>query len=226
MHEKSVRMISRKLTSENINTVLDQAIAILQRGGLIAYPTETFYGVGVKFDMRASLHRLYWLKRRPREKAMPVIIGDIGSLSEIVSPEWLGSISSSTQSLMERFWPGPLTLLVPARAGLSEHLTAETGMIAVRIPGESFALRLATRAGFPITATSANISGMPPAESAEMVIQYFEDSLDLLIDGGRTAGTLPSTIVDASGDRIKIVREGIVRTSDLFQENRNNPYRT
>jgi L-threonylcarbamoyladenylate synthase len=209
-------MISRKLADDNIHAVSDEAVSILQRGGIIAYPTETFYGIGVKFDMSASLHRLYWLKRRPREKAMPVIIGDVGALSEIVSPEWLENVPSSTLMLMKRFWPGPLTLLLPARAGLSEYLTAETGMIAVRIPGESFALLLATKAGFPLTATSANISGMPPAENAEMIIQYFGDSLDLLVDGGRSPGGMPSTIVDASGDRIKIVREGAIGNSDLL----------
>jgi len=225
MHDKSVRMISRNLTG-NIHAVLDEAVAILQRGGIVAYPTETFYGIGVRFDISASLHRLYWLKRRPREKAMPVIIGDIRSLSEIVSPVWLENIPSSAQSLMERFWPGPLTLLLPARAGLSEYLTAETGMIAVRIPGESFALGLATRAGFPITATSANISGMRPAEDAATVMQYFGDSLDLLIDGGRTSGTAPSTIVNASGDGIMILREGAIRSSDLLQDNPRNPSRT
>jgi L-threonylcarbamoyladenylate synthase len=99
-------------------------------------------------------------------------------------------------------------------------------MIAVRIPGESFALGLATRAGFPITATSANISGMRPAEDAATVMQYFGDSLDLLIDGGRTSGTAPSTIVNASGDGIMILREGAIRSSDLLQDNPRNPSRT
>ena len=93
---------------------------------------------------------------------------------------------------------------------MSPYLTANTGNIAVRIPGESAALYLVREAGFPITATSANPSGMPPAEDADAVIRYFGEKIDMVIDGGRTAGGLPSTIVDAAGESIKIVREGAI----------------
>lgn len=182
---------------------------MLRQGGLIAYPTETFYGLGVKFDIPESLKRLYKVKRRPRGKAMPVIIGDRGSLPQVVSEKWLQTVPPSVESLMDKFWPGPLTLLLPARDGLSEYLTADTGLIAVRVPGESFALQLARKTGFAITATSANLSGMPPAESVERIVEYFDDGVDLIIDGGRTPGRLPSTTVDASGERIRIVREGV-----------------
>lgn len=198
-----------KLTKENFDTTVGEAIVVLRRGGLIAYPTETFYGLGVKFDIPESLKRLYKVKRRPRGKAMPVIIGDRGSLPQVVSEKWLQTVPLSVESLMGRFWPGPLTLLLPARDGLSEYLTADTGLIAVRVPGESFALQLARKTGFAVTATSANLSGMPPAESVERIVEYFDDGVDLLIDGGRTPGRLPSTIVDASGERIRIVREGV-----------------
>jgi L-threonylcarbamoyladenylate synthase len=88
-------------------------------------------------------------------------------------------------------------------------------MIAVRMPGESFALRLAQHAGFPVTATSANLSGSPPADSAEMVRQYFGDGTDLVVDGGQTPGGLPSTILDASGGRVSIVREGVIRRDEI-----------
>ena len=114
----------------------------------------------------------------------------------------------TAQSLMDEHWPGPLTLLFPAKDGLSEHLTAGTGRIAVRVPGESFALCLAKKAGFPITATSANLSGMPPAENAEMVKKYFDGGIDMLIDGGQTAGGTPSTIVDVTEDVPVIIRRG------------------
>ena len=98
---------------------------------------------------------------------------------------------------------------------VSRYLTVGTGMVAVRIPGESFALQLAKEAGFPITGTSANISGMPPAEDAEAVIKYFGDRIDLIIDGGKTPGNLPSTIVDATEGDIKILRKGAVSYSDI-----------
>jgi len=206
-----------RLNRDNTDKAISEAIGVLRGGGLIAYPTETFYGLGVKFDMGDSLKRLYELKRRPEEKAMPLIIGETGLLSSIVSREWLRDIPPLAKTLMARFWPGPLTLLLPAREGLPGYLTAWTGMVAVRIPGESFALQLARRAGFPITATSANPSGMPPADSAEMVEGYFGGSIDLLVDGGKTPGGLPSTIVDLSGGRIRVVREGAVSPSLIFE---------
>jgi L-threonylcarbamoyladenylate synthase len=171
----------------------------------------------VKFDLPRSLQRLYELKKRPREKAMPVIIGRRAALSGIVSPEWFEHVPPFVQSLMDRFWPGPLTLLIPARKGLPEYLTADTGMVAVRMPGESFALPLARHAGFPITATSANLSGTPPADSAEMVIEYFGEGVDLVIDGGQTPGGLPSTIVDVSGGRVTVVREGVIMRDEIVR---------
>ncbi len=208
-------MIKIKLDKARIDEAINEAIAVLLRGGIIAYPTETFYGLGVKYDMPESLKRLYELKKRPGEKAMPVIISHRGLLSEIVQKEWLAHLPNAAQSLMDRFWPGPLTLLFPAKEGLSEFLTAGTGMIAVRVPGESFALRLAKKAGFPFTATSANLSGMPPAVNAEEVMQYFGERLDLLIDSGQARGGRPSTIVDVSGAGIKIVREGMISRAEI-----------
>lgn len=188
----------------------DKAVHILQAGGIVAYPTETFYALGVKFDMQDSLRKLYELKKRPHEKAMPLIIGDKGLLSALVSDEWLANIPPAARLLMARFWPGPLTLLLPAREGLSEYLTANTGLIGVRIPGESFALQLAQKAGFPITATSANISALPPADHADMVRGYFGAGIDLLIDHGQAPGSLPSTIVEVSEGAIKLVRKGVI----------------
>jgi L-threonylcarbamoyladenylate synthase len=208
-------MIHIIIKENNIDESISKAIDVLQKGGIIAYPTETFYGLGVKFNMPDSLKRLYELKKRPNEKAMPVIIGKREQLTEIVSGEWLKCIPSSAESLIEEFWPGPLTLLLPAKEGLSGYLTADTGKIAVRVPGESFALCLAKRAGFPITATSANLSGMSPAENAGMVMKYFDESIDLLIDGGKTPGGLPSTIVDLSEGKINIVREGAISREDI-----------
>lgn len=199
-----------KINDKNLSEVLERAVEILNNGGIVAYPTETFYGLGVKFDNEASLRKLYELKKRPKEKPMPLIIGSRASLSMIAV-----FVNEIAESLMDKFWPGPLTLLLKAKKGLSPYLTADTGRITVRIPGESAALYLVREAGFPITATSANPSGMPPAEDADAVIRYFGEKIDMVIDGGRTAGGLPSTIVDAAGESIKIVREGVIPRSIL-----------
>jgi L-threonylcarbamoyladenylate synthase len=210
-----------RLDQHKIDKVIDRAINVLRTGGIAAYPTETFYGLGVAFDTFDSLKRLYDLKRRPLEKAMPLIIGDIESLRLIVSPEWLESIPAAARQLMDKFWPGPLTLLMPAKKGLPRYLSADTEQIAVRIPGESFALELARKARVPITATSANPSGMPAAESADKLIEYFNGDIDLLVDGGRTPGGLPSTIADVSDSVIEVVREGVISRRDLESVIRN-----
>ncbi|MEW6740062.1 MAG: L-threonylcarbamoyladenylate synthase [Nitrospirota bacterium] len=193
-----------KLTDENLGEVINKAIAVLKNGGIVAYPTETFYGLGAKYDMDSALGRLYEIKKRPQEKAMPLIIGSREELFLITD-----SVNESARDLMDRFWPGPLTILFRARPGLSEYIVSES-KVAVRIPGESFALRLARAAGFPITSTSANISGMPPADSASMVSDYFGGGIDLIIDGGKTKGELPSTIVDITGDMPKTIRHGLI----------------
>ena len=199
-------MLLLKVNETNIELVLQHAVDILKNGGIVAYPTETFYGLGAKFDLKDSLKKLYGIKQRPEEKAMPLIIGNKGLLSVIAA-----SINDMALLLMDRFWPGPLTLIFLAKENLSEYITAGTHMIAVRIPGESFALHLAKTANFPITATSANPSGFPPAQDAETAKKYFGDKVDLIIDGGHTSGGLPSTIADVTGDKIKILREGVIK---------------
>ena len=189
-----------------------RSASALMLGGIVAFPTETFYGLGVRYDHLSALERLYELKGRPHDKAMPLIIGDRSLLSLMTT-----SIPPAAERLMDRFWPGPLTLILPARDTLSRHITADTGAVAVRIPGRSFALRLARTLDFPVTATSANISSQPPADSAEAVSGYFGDSIDIIIDCGKTPGTLPSTIVDATGNRPVIVRNGMLSEEDIIQ---------
>jgi L-threonylcarbamoyladenylate synthase len=199
-------MLMIKMNIENQDQVLQSAVDVLKSGGIIAYPTETFYGLGARIDREASLQRLYEIKQRPREKAMPLIIGHEEQLSLIAA-----EINSSAIKLMERFWPGPLTMLFPAKKHLSEFITAGTNKVAVRIPGESFALQLAKYSRFPFTATSANPSGMPPAQDAETVIRYFGYKIELIIDCGPAPGGLPSTIVDVTTEETIILREGAVK---------------
>jgi L-threonylcarbamoyladenylate synthase len=201
-----------KIDRENTGQVLISAISILKNGGIIAYPTETFYGLGVRFDLALSLQNLIAIKKRPTGKALPLIIGNRKLLGLIAS-----SVNEKTIALMDRFWPGPLTIILPAQKNLPEYLTAGTDTAAVRIPGRSFALTLARAAGFPITATSANISGMPAAQDAETVVKYFGDSIDLVIDGGKTPGGKPSTIADATGEDILLRREGAIEKEELYR---------
>ena len=199
-------MLILKLNATNLEQVLRDASETLKAGGIVAYPTETFYGLGAKFDIEKALKKIYELKQRPDEKAMPLIIGNKELLSVITA-----SVSNIAESLMNRFWPGPLTLILPAKENLSEFITGGTNTVAVRIPGESFALHLAKTANFPITAASANVSGTSPAQNAETVMSCFGDTIDLIIDGGTTPGGLPSTIVDATESEIRIMRDGVIK---------------
>lgn len=131
-------MLILKLNATNLEQVLRDATETLKAGGIVAYPTETFYGLGAKFDIEKALKKIYELKQRPDEKAIPLIIGNKELLSAITA-----SVSNIAESLMKRFWPGPLTLILPAKENLSEFITGGTNTVAVRIPGESFALHLA-----------------------------------------------------------------------------------
>ena len=198
------------LSTENTDRLIAQAVSSLLDGGIIAYPTETLYGLGARYNNEQALTRLYELKRRPHEKTIPIIIGGVEHLSLLVN-----SVSETAADLIQNFWPGPLTLVFDARSGLSSYITC-ADKIAVRIPGESFALDLVRAAGFPITATSANISGLPAARDVSMISEYFNDRLDLVIDGGTSRNTQPSTIVDVTRQTAVVLREGAISASRIF----------
>jgi L-threonylcarbamoyladenylate synthase len=202
-----------KLSKNNKDEVLQKAIKVLEKGGVVAFPTETFYGLGVKYDNEDALKRLYEIKKRPQDKAIPLIVGSIREV-HILAAE----VPELAFELMKRYWPGPLTIVLKAKDRLSEYITAGTGKVAVRVPGESVALDIVRRTGFPITATSANPSGSPPADSPQEVLKYFAEELDLIIDGGRTHGYEPSTIVEVVDDNIKLLRKGILKKINLEEE--------
>lgn len=185
---------------------------IFRAGGIIAFPTETFYGLCVDPFNVTAIEALYKLKGRPSASPIPLIIGDIGMLESVA-----GQITPLAQRLIERFWPGPLTLVLKANQGLPDTLTAFSGTIGVRLTSSPWARRLSETLSSPITSTSANPSGKNPPVSAEEVLEYFHASIDLLIDGGQLAGTKGSTIVDARGDGIVLIREGEIPSSELFE---------
>jgi L-threonylcarbamoyladenylate synthase len=205
-------MLVVKVSETGTERAVAEACRIINEGGVVAFPTETFYGLGVKYDNIFALEKLYEIKKRPKEKAMPLIIGDMKMLDMVAS-----SVSDIARKLMHKFWPGPLTLLLNAKENLSGFITGEAGKVAVRIPGKSFVFDLARSLKFPITATSANISGMPPADTPGNVAKYFGDSLDLLIDAEKTPGGRPSTIVDVTGDEINIMRHGVIPSQEILE---------
>jgi len=188
---------------ETARDVLERSLRVLKEGGLIAYPTESFYALGVLATDEEAVKRLCKIKKRPANKPLPVIVGDMETLKSVVK-----SLPLQAEALMKKFWPGPLTLIFEAVSGLPAFLTGGSDRIAVRIPGDSAALHLAKAVKLPVTATSANPSGSSPARSAQQVIDYFGEGIDLVIDAGETPGGKPSTIVDMTVEPFKILREG------------------
>jgi L-threonylcarbamoyladenylate synthase len=183
-----------------------QVASVLQRSGLVAIPTETFYGLGVNpFDARA-VDRLRAAKGREDAKPILVLVASINDLSAFVE-----HVPAAASLLMEEFWPGPLTILFPARASLPHALTAGTGLVGMRVSSCRPLRELLTRVG-PLTGTSANRAGAAPARTAEAVQRALGDAVDLILDAGPTPGGLPSTVVDAHHS-LSIVREGALERS-------------
>jgi L-threonylcarbamoyladenylate synthase len=187
--------------------VLD-ALRVLREGGVVAYPTETFYGLGVDARSALACRRLFELKGRPEEKALPCIVSGLAQFEE--SARGLGG---AALALARKFWPGPLTLVVEARPGLAA--SSPDGSVAMRVSSVRLARDLAEGLGAPITATSANRSGLPPAMTAFEVDARLGSETDLILDGGPCPGGLPSTIVDVRESSPRLLREGRVPFAEV-----------
>jgi len=198
-----------EIISADHNEALQRALDTLRNGRLVAFPTDTVYGLGTLAFDGGAVESIYIAKDRPVEKAIPVLIGDITDLEKISD-----DITERTRSLASRFWPGPLTLLVPKKPTLPESVSA-TSTVAVRVPDHAVALNLLQSAG-PMAVTSANISGQASPATAEEVFAQLNGRIDLIIDGGRTPGGVPSTLVDCSGGEIKILRAGPITLEELL----------
>src|SRR5688572_32284004 len=185
-----------KIMSAGDKEALPRAIDILRNGGLVAFPTDTVYGLGaLAFDGRA-VESIYLAKNRPVEKAIPVLIWDVSDLEKISD-----DIPERTRALASRFWPGPLTVLVPKKPTLPESVSA-TVTVAVRVPDHAVARELLRAAG-PMAVTSANLSGQASPSTAQEVLAQLNGRIDLILDGGTTPGGVPSTLVDCSSNEIK-----------------------
>jgi L-threonylcarbamoyladenylate synthase len=188
---------------------IQAALKILRNGGLVAFPTDTVYGVGaLAFDGRA-VESIYVAKDRPLEKAIPVLIWDQDDMEKVGM-----DIPENACRLASRFWPGPLTCVIPKKPTLPESVSA-TATVGVRVPDHETARALLRAAG-PMAVTSANISGQPSPSSAEEVFAQLGGRIDLIIDGGMTPGGVPSTVVDCTGDDIRILRVGPISLEEII----------
>jgi L-threonylcarbamoyladenylate synthase len=176
--------------------------AVLRGGGIVAYPTETFYALGARADDAAALARLARAKLRPEGKPLPLLAADRAQV------EAVAVLAGAAARVADRLWPGPLTLVLPARPGLDPAVTAGSGTVGVRVPGSAVARALAAAAGFALVSTSANPSGGPPPARVEDLDPALRAELDGVLDGGPTPGGLASTVALVEGEAVRVLREG------------------
>lgn len=189
-----------------------EAAACLRRGLPVVFPTDTVYGVGVMPFDEAAIERLYVVKGRPAEKGIPILLSDPKYL-ELVA----GTIPPVAQSLIERFWPGPLTLIVPRAPDLPD-IISPNDTIAVRIPNHDIARALIREAGGAVATSSANLSGREPARTGEAALAALQGLVAAVLDDGPSPGDQPSTIVDCTSMRPVVLRTGPLSAADLGLE--------
>ncbi len=197
-------MDSRPLTRQ-----IEEAVEILKDGGVVAFPTDTLYGLGAAISSVKAVEKVYAIKRRPLDQPLPVLLARVDQLQEVAL-----DLSSMALCLAGRFWPGALTIVVKRSERVPDIVTAGGGTVAVRVPDHPVAQALIRGAG-PITGTSANLSGLPPATTAAEVRRQLGDTVDYIIEAGPAPRGIESTIVDATGRVPVIVREGAVTSKDI-----------
>ena len=188
---------------------LKPALATLERGGLVAFPTDTVYGLCVIATLEESVRQLFEVKERDLSKPIPLLLGSAEALSEIAL-----DISQMAERFAHNFWPGPLTMVVRRRPEFA-YLGGEQETVGVRVPDHRIALTLLAGIG-PLAVTSANLSGEPNTRTAQETYGQLSGRIDLIIDGGETPGGMPSTVVDCTGDHPVILREGPITMEDLL----------
>jgi L-threonylcarbamoyladenylate synthase len=189
-----------------------QTAEIIHHGGVIAFRTDTFYGLGADPLSQAAITKIRQLKGREESKPILVLIADARDVVRFIVNR-----SSLFNRMVERFWPGPLTLVGQARPDLPGGLNAGTGTIGVRLPNDPAVRSLIRICGGSLTGTSANLSSQPPARSAQEADSYFPMGIDLILDSGVVAVTAPSTVLDLSGTEPGLIREGAI-TKDVLRE--------
>lgn len=201
-----------QIVPQQDSAALKRAADLLAQENVIAAPTDTVYGVMGRCDSQVAIERLYTVKQRPQHKAIPILVASAAQMERVVQPP----LPSQTAGLMEHFWPGALTLIVPAHPSLLPILTAGQRTVAVRMPAHAWLLKLMEQTG-PLAATSANRSGEADALTAQQAAAVLAGEVPLVVDGGTVAGGTASTIVDLTGSQPTIVRAGPIHDAVLHQ---------
>ncbi|HIE42862.1 MAG TPA: threonylcarbamoyl-AMP synthase [Nitrospinaceae bacterium] len=194
-------------STEDVSAI---ARKVLFAGGVLAFPTDTFYGLGVDPFNQAAVNKLFKLKNREKNKPLILLISSKEELKALVK-----EITPAHATLMQKFWPGPLTLLFEPNPVVPQNVLAGSNRIGIRQPGNALTQKLISALGQAITAPSANISGENPPTTAQQVHNSFGSCLDLIIDGGTCQGGKPSTLVDAVEMPVQLIREGSIPFSEI-----------
>jgi L-threonylcarbamoyladenylate synthase len=189
-------------------TAIAHANDVLRHGGLVAFPTDTVYGLAVLPNEEETVGRLYTVKGRNSQKAISILVGDVSQLECVA--DRMGPMATQ---LADRFWPGPLTLVVPRQSSLPSNLSPDP-TIGVRMPDHPVVLALLRHVG-PLAVTSANLSGQAIANTAQEVLAQLKGRIHLILDGGHTPGGVPSTVVDCTGTDLVLLRPGPISYDDL-----------
>jgi len=191
---------------------IDRVVQSLSQGNVAALPTDTFYGLAVDPVNLRAVDRIYEIKTRARHKPLSLLISETAQAWNLAR-----DLDSAFDRLAERFWPGPLTVVVKAGARLPLRVTANTGNVAIRVPDSMIARAVIEKLALPITATAANLRGMPECTDAHYVRAQLAEQIPLIVDGGPTPRNLPTTIVDLSGggNHWMILREGAIPTHEI-----------
>jgi len=198
--------------SLDIQKQVEMGISILRQGGLVAFPTDTVYGLGAGVNIPQAVEQVYRVKERPSSMALPLLLAEVSQISEVAE-----SVPPVAWLLANKFLPGALTMVLPKSKSVPDIITAGGKTVAVRIPAHPVPVALVRGLGAPIVGTSANLSGKPSALTADEVYSQFGDKVDLVIDGGKCPGGKESTVIDVTGEVPVILREGAISEKELRQ---------
>ncbi len=190
----------------------NHALAGLARGEVIVFPTETLYGLGADALNSRAVDKVFQFKGRDAKNPIPVLAADLGMLEMLVA-----AVPAAAKKLIDSFWPGPLTLVLPARSEIPKPLVNKTGGVGVRISSHPITTKLVGRFGRPLTATSANPSGQEPARTLEEARRYFSGAIEIFIDGGRLESKTGSTVIELLNHKSRIIREGEISAAAIAQ---------
>ena len=199
-----------KVDQTRLEFLLEYAVRTIIAGKVVAFPTDTFYGLGADPFNLAAVSEVFRIKRRTTDRALPLLVASIDQAADLTHDP-----PALFFKLAEKFWPGPLTLVVPASRQIPLKVTANTGKVGLRWPQALLATALIDASARPLTGTSANLSDLPACSTAQEVDRQLGDLLPLILDGGPTQGDLASTVVDLTGERVRILRPGGIPESDL-----------